>query len=56
MSETNRRMIFLTEDDVPGAKLKQLPSKCTISSGAEALGRVPQREEERTKGRAGREG
>ena len=30
MSETNRRMIFLTEDDVPVAKLKQPPSKCII--------------------------
>ena len=30
MSETNRKMIFLTEDDVPGAKLKQLPNKCII--------------------------
>ena len=29
MSETNRR-IFLTEEDVPGAKLKQPPNKCTI--------------------------
>ena len=30
MSETNRRMIFLTDDDVPVAKLKQPPSKCII--------------------------